>query len=148
MASSMLILHRKWKLADYTIGKLYRLDSRGNEIYMCDILEDKVRNPITTAINRFIKIYGQTAIPYGTYEIIRNYSNKYKKILPLLLNVPHYEGIRIHSGNTADDSYGCLLPGFNTIKGKVTNSRETFKKLDAWIEGALKKGKVYIQIVD
>jgi hypothetical protein len=95
-----------------------------------------------------VKVFGKTAIPYGTYEIVRTYSNKYKKILPLLMNVPHFEGIRIHSGNTAEDTDGCILPGFNTVKGKVTDSRNTFKKLDAWIESASKKGKVYIQIVD
>ena len=148
MANSILVLHRKWKCDGYTIGKLYRQDGKGNEIYICDTMEDKVRNKILTPIAQFFKIAGKTAIPYGTYEIVRSYSNKYKKILPLLLNVPHYEGIRIHSGTTAEDTDGCILPGFNTVKGKVTDSRNTFKKLDAWIEGALKKGKVYIQIVD
>lgn len=148
MADSILVLHRKWKCDAYTIGKLYRKDNKGNEIYICDTMEDKVRNKITVALNAFVKVFGKTAIPYGTYEIVRSYSNKYKKILPLLLNVPHFEGIRIHSGNTAEDSDGCILPGFNTVKGKVTDSRNTFKKLDTWIESALKKGKVYIQIVD
>lgn len=95
-----LILHRKFKGKEYTIGKLYRLHG-DNEIYICDILEDVVRNPITTAINKFVKIYGETAIPYGKYEIVRTYSNRFKKVMPLLLNVPHYEGVRIHTGNYA-----------------------------------------------
>lgn len=147
MANSKLILHRKFKGSEYTIGKLYRVSGK-SEVYICDILEDTVRNSITTTINRFIKIYGKTAIPYGTYEITRTYSNRFKKILPLLLNVPHYEGIRIHPGNTAADTEGCLLPGLNTVKGKVLESRKHFEVLDKWIEGALSKGKVFITITD
>lgn len=78
MAESKLVLHRKFKGPEYTIGKLYRVSGK-NEVYICDILEDTVRNSITTTINRFIKIYGKTAIPYGTYEITRTYSNRFKR---------------------------------------------------------------------
>lgn len=142
-----LILHRKFKGKEYTIGKLYRLHG-DNEIYICDILEDVVRNPITTAINKFVKIYGETAIPYGKYEIVRTYSNRFKKVMPLLLNVPHYEGVRIHTGNTAAQSCGCLICGYNTVKGKVLESRKCYAMIDEWLEKELTKGKVYITITD
>lgn len=148
MVRADLVLHRCFKGKEYTIGKLYRKDKNGKECYICDILEDPVRNKIGTLINRFVKIYSKTAIPYGTYQITRTYSPRFKKILPLLLNVPHFEGVRIHSGNTAADTEGCLLPGKNTIKGQVTDSRTTFARLDMWISEHLKKGSVYITITD
>lgn len=147
MATIILVLHRKYRGPDYTIGKLYR-STGAKEDYICDILEDPVRNKLTSKGDKFIKVSGATAIPYGTYEIIRSYSNRFKKVLPLLLNVPNFDGIRIHSGNTAADTEGCLLPGFNTIKGQVTSSRETFRKLDNDLAKWLKQGKVYIQIID
>ena len=104
---------------NYTIGKLYI-----NDKYFCDTLEDKVRD--TNKDGKFdngeIKIHGETAIPYGTYKVIVNYSNRFQRNLPLLLNVPSFEGIRMHRGNTASDTEGCILLGENKIKGKVINS--------------------------
>lgn len=143
-----LLLRRTYRGKEYTIGKLYRITKTNKQEYVCDILEDPVRNKIGCAINRFIKIYSKTAIPYGTYEIIRTQSNRFKKVLPELLNVPHFSGVRIHSGNTAADTEGCLLPGRNTVKGMVTDSRKTFASLDMWIAENLKKGKVFITITD
>lgn len=143
-----LLLRRLYRGKEYTIGKLYRISKTGKQEYVCDVLEDPVRNKIGTAINRFIKIYAKTAIPYGTYGIVRTYSNRFKKTLPELLNVPHFAGIRIHPGNTADDTEGCLLPGRNTVKGMVTDSRKTFAALDMWIAEHLKNGKVSITITD
>lgn len=93
----------------YTIGKLY-IDG----VYECDTLEDKDRG-LTKSMKldeiKAKKIYGKTAIPTGTYQVVWSYSAKFKKPLPLLLNVPGYEGIRIHSGNTDADTYGCLILG-------------------------------------
>lgn len=144
---TLLVLHRKFRGPDYTLGKLYWQNGT-KEVYICDILEDPVRNKITSSLNNFVKVFGKTAIPYGTYEIIRSFSNRFNKVLPLLLNVPHYDGVRIHSGNTAEDTDGCLLPGFNKVKGKVVDSRKVFKDLDDRLVKWLKTGKVYIQIVD
>lgn len=144
---NILVLHRRFRGPDYTIGKLY-WQNGSKEVYICDILEDTVRNKLVSNLNNFVKVFGKTAIPYGTYEIVRSYSNRFKKNLPLLLNVPHFEGVRIHAGNTADDTEGCLLPGFNRVKGKVVDSRKAFKDLDDRIVKWLKTGKVYIQIVD
>ena len=109
----------------YTIGKLY-IDGE----YFCDTCEDCVRD--TNRNGRFDespKKYGLTAIPYGTYKVILSMSNRFKRVLPLLLDVPEFSGIRIHAGNTADDSLGCILVGENKQVGKVLNSRNTERKL-------------------
>lgn len=111
----LLTLKRTYKGPEYTIGKLYI-----NKEYFCDTLEDAIRKE---------KIYAETAIPFGKYEVTITYSPRFKKNLPLLLNVPNFEGVRIHSGNTKDDTEGCILVGFNKAKGKVLDSRVTFTKL-------------------
>lgn len=87
------------------------------------------------------KVYGETAIPKGTYTVVLTYSNKFKKILPLINNVKGFEGIRIHSGNSAKDSLGCVLVGENKEVGKVLNSRATFDKLFAKLKAASDKGE-------
>ena len=108
----------------YTIGRLF-VDGQ----YFCDTLEDKVRPD-------GVKVYGETAIPAGTYKVVITYSNRFKRMLPLLQNVPMFEGIRIHPGNTAVDTHGCLLVGINTEKGKITQSKVTFDKLFKLLEKA------------
>lgn len=103
----------------YTIGKMYI-----NDVYFCDTIEDKVRdlNKNGKFDNGEKKVMSETAIPYGTYTIIVNKSPKFKRNLPRLLNVPSFEGVLIHRGNTAADSAGCILVGENTKVGKVLNS--------------------------
>lgn len=110
-----MTLKRIFKGNQYTIGKLYI----GGE-YFCDTLEDAVRPE---------KIKNETAIPAGTYDVILNMSNRFKKILPLLLKVPNYEGVRIHSGNTKEDTSGCILVGENKVKGQVINSKQKMNEL-------------------
>ena len=127
----------------YTIGKLYIDDS-----YFCDTLEDTVRD--TNKSGKFDngeqKIKGKTAIPYGTYEIKWTYSPRFKKYTPQLMNVPSFEGIRIHAGNTSADTEGCLLLGENKQVGKVLNSRATINKFYPIIKEACSNGKVTIEI--
>ena len=106
----------------YTIGKLY-IDG----VFFCDTIEDKVRD---------VKIKGITAIPYGTYKVILSLSNRFKKVLPLLVSVPGFEGVRIHAGNTSEDTEGCILVGENKEIGKVINSRKTMDKLMPILESA------------
>ena len=121
------LLERKYLGEDYTIGYLY-IDG----MFFCNILEDKVRDLNKDGdLNDIgeIKIYGETAIPYGRYKIIITYSQRFKRDLPLLVDVLHFSGIRIHPGNKAIDTHGCLLPGVNTEKGKVTSSKATFDRL-------------------
>lgn len=99
----------------YTIGKLF-IDGA----YFSDTLED---------IPREVKVQNETCIPTGTYKVILNESNRFKRIMPLLLNVPGFEGIRIHAGNTEANTSGCILVGRNSIVGKLTESRDTFNSL-------------------
>ena len=138
-----LTLKRIALRSTYTIGRLY-VD--GN--YFCDTLEDTVRdlNKNGKFDNGEKKVYAKTAIPYGTYEIKWTYSPRFKKYTPQLMNVPSFEGIRIHSGNTNDDTEGCLILGENKQVGKVLNSRATINKFYPIIKKACSKGKVTIEI--
>ncbi len=92
------------------------------------------------------KVWGKTAIPAGTYQVVVSWSPRFKRQLPLLLNVPGFAGVRIHSGNTSADTEGCLLPGTGAGKDMVTNSRVAFDKLFKKIEAAAKKGRVLLTI--
>lgn len=122
-----LRLERVFKKETYTIGKLY-IDN----VYLCDTLEDKVRD-----LNKDgdlndpgeTKVYGQTAIPYGTYDVVLSYSPKFKRNLPRLLNVKNFDGILIHRGNTNKDTDGCILVGENKEVGKVLFSTKYEEKL-------------------
>ena len=138
-----LTLKRIALRSTYTIGRLY-VD--GN--YFCDTLEDTVRdlNKNGKFDNGEKKVYAKTAIPYGTYEIKWTYSPRFKKYTPQLMNVPSFEGIRIHSGNTSDDTEGCLILGENKQVGKVLNSRATINKFYPIIKKACSKGNVTIEI--
>lgn len=140
-----LRLERKYRNNNYCIDKLY-IDGK----YFSDVLEDPDRG-LTDTMSleeiKKIKIKGNTCIPYGTYNITITYSPRFKKNLPLLNNVKGFDGIRIHSGNKPQDTEGCLLPGFNKVKGQVIDSRVTTDKLITQIQQALNKGeKVTITI--
>lgn len=112
----MKLLLKREPHPEYTIGKLY-VDGK----YECFTLEDAIRET---------KIFGKTAIPYGTYNVIINQSARFKKELPLLLKVKNFEGVRIHPGNTIEDTEGCILVGtMRTKDGKVLNSRIAFDTL-------------------
>lgn len=122
-----LTLKRIAKRKGYTIGRLYINGKR-----FCDVLEDEDRglsDVMTEDEIRSIKVKGETAIPVGIYKVILNYSPKYKKVMPLITNVKGYSGIRIHSGNSAKDTEGCLLVGKNTVVGRLTDSRNTYNAL-------------------
>ena len=141
-----LLLKRIFLGKDYTIGKLYI-----NGVYFCDTLEDKNRDHNKDGILSGPgeqKVYGETAIPYGEYEIIVDYSPTFKRRLPRLLDVPHFSGILIHRGNTAKDTAGCILVGENKVKGKVINSTPYEVKLTNILEDAKRRGeKVTIKIM-
>lgn len=106
---------RIYKGESYTIGKMYL-----NGKYFCDTLEDAIRP---------VKIPNETAIPAGTYKVEVTYSPRFKRNLPLLVDVPNYTGIRIHNGSNKDHTSGCILVGFNTSKGKLTDSRKISDQL-------------------
>lgn len=103
-----------------TIGKLY-ID--GSEF--CNTLEDYDRRMEAGGK----KVYGKTCVPRGTYEVIIDFSPKYNREMPHILNVPGFEGVRIHSGNVAADSEGCILVGSIRNKDFIGNSKTTFNKL-------------------
>ena len=117
----------------YTIGKLY-VDGK----YFCDVLEDVDRVLDSSMSESEIlekKVKGQTAIPTGHYVINITYSPKYKRMMPLLLDVKGFSGIRIHSGNSSKDTEGCLLVGKNKKVGMVLESRDTYQRLFKMMEG-------------
>ena len=127
----------------YTIGKLYI-----DDVYFCDTIEDTVRdiNKNGKFDNGEKKVHSKTAIPYGNYEIKWTYSPRFKKYTPQLMNVPSFEGIRIHAGNTSADTEGCLILGENKQVGKVLNSRATINKFYPIIKEACSNRKVTIEI--
>ena len=140
-----LKLERKYRNNNYCIDKLYI-----NGKYFSDVLEDPDRG-LTDTMSleeiKKIKIKGNTCIPYGTYNITITYSPRFKKNLPLLNNVKGFDGIRIHSGNTPQDTEGCLLLGLNKVKGRVVDSKVTVNKFIDIVQEALNKGeKVTITI--
>lgn len=128
-----LTLVRRTFTKKSTIGDLY-IDG----VKECFTLEDVVRDK---------KIKGETAIPYGKYRLIISYSPRFKKNLPLLVNVPDFDGVRIHSGNKPADTEGCILVGNTEDKDFVGNSRVTFTALYSKIKRAFEKEDVYIEIM-
>ena len=108
-----MTLTRIAKRPAYTIG---RLEIDGT--YFCDTLEPTWRDVGWGRPGR--KVAGRTAIPEGRYAVAVTLSPRFGRWLPLLLHVPMFEGIRIHAGNSAQDTAGCILPGLNTVKGRVT----------------------------
>jgi len=95
-----------------------------------------------------VKIKGITAIPAGKYKVILTFSNRFKKVLPLLMNVPNFSGVRIHSGNTAEDTSGCIIVGKVRTDRGVAMSRDAMKELmDMLKEAHTKNENVEIEIV-
>lgn len=113
-----LALKRRWLTPRSTIGELF-VDGR----LECFVLEDVYRPPPAP------KVYGKTAIPNGRYEVRITPSPRFKRDLPLVMGVPGFEGIRIHPGNNADHTEGCLLPGRWRGEDKVLDSRLAFDDL-------------------
>ncbi len=141
-----LTLIRIAKKPKYTIGKLY-VDNK----YFSDIIEDRDRglnNSMSLEEIVRLKVKGETCIPTGTYNVTITYSSRFKKQMPLLNGVKGFSGIRIHpTGNTAEDTEGCLIPGENKIVGKVINSKVTYNRLYAILYKAFSSGdKITITI--
>lgn len=129
-----LRLKRIAKRKAYTIGRLY-----AGESYLCDTLEPTWRDIARGGTGR--KVKGKTAIPEGRYPVVVTRSPKFGKWLPLLLGVPQFEGVRIHSGNRPEDTEGCILVGRNRRKGMVLESRATMALLMALLTRAREMGK-------
>ena len=154
-----ILLKRIARKATYTIGKIY-IDGK----YFCDCVEDKDRDLNRNGVfdNGEKKVYAETAIPNGTYEVtMKVQSPKFSQrkeynwwkvngkygYLPRLLNVPHFEGILIHAGSSARSSAGCIIVGYNTIVGQVTDSMNVCKKLYPILKAASDRGeKITIEV--
>ncbi len=137
-----LRLVRKWLTKNSTISEL-AVDGK----FECFVIEDNYPTP-------WVKTPGKTAIPTGRYQVIVNRSERFSALaghevlMPLVCNVPEYQGIRIHPGNTAADTEGCLLPGRQRTVDKVLESRLAYDALFTKIKAAIAAGeKVHIEIV-
>lgn len=126
-----LTLSRRWPDSACTIGQLL-VDG----MPQCFTLEDVVRPPGAP------KVFGQTAIPAGTYGVVITHSPHFGRDLPLLLNVPGFEGVRIHPGNVAADTEGCILVGMDRLADSIGRSRLAFEPLFAKIVAALARGEL------
>lgn len=154
-----LVLDRRYKCDKYTIGHLY-LDKRGQMVYLCDTLEDKdrgLRNDMPLSRILSVKVYGETAIPTGTYKISKTISPKFKYrvwgkryggYVPEISSVKGFGGVRIHPANRASELLGCVALGRNTVKGQVTQSQKTYYDImDKYIIPAWDKSEdVYLTI--
>ena len=122
-------MSRKYNNSLYCISHLY--DGRNGE-YICDAIEDTVRDMNHNGVldNMEQKIYGRTAIPCGRYYVTFRKTglligNKAKgHSIPYVHDVPHFSHIRIHNGESQENSEGCIILGYNKIKGKVTDSED------------------------
>ena len=150
-----ITLKRIYKKGTFTLGALQIQTESNNDFrtskYFCDTLE-----PHAIDWRREEKVAGKTAIPTGRYRLVMSYSKTYKRRMPYLLNVPHFTGIMIHTGNSVDDTRGCILvgkavrpqkaeeenpTGEATVIGRLTDSRITFNRLYELIREAMKKGE-------
>ena len=131
-----LVLTRIAKRKTYTIGRL-EIEGAGENLYFCDTLEPTWRD----YRNGGHKIKGRSAVPEGRYAVVISYSPKFKAWLPILLGVPMFSGIRIHAGNTAADTAGCILVGKNKIVGQVVDSRIWLHRLKQKIVAAKDRGE-------
>lgn len=152
-----ILIKRTAKKQNYTIGQLF---INGNKF--CDTLEDSDRELTSTMSSLEIsnkKVYGDTAIPTGTYTVDMNTVSPrfgsqtyYKEVcggkVPRLLNVPGYQGVLIHVGNVPKDTHGCILVGKNTKIGQVLESKDTFKSLYKELKKAAdKKEQITVTII-
>lgn len=130
-----LELKRRWLTDIATVGELY-VDGQ----LECFVLEDRYRPPPEP------KVFGATAIPCGTYDIVLTRSPRFRRILPLVVDVPGFQGIRIHPGNGPGDTEGCLLPGRVRVENRVLESRLAFDVLFAKLEAAAQREAISITI--
>ena len=130
-----LVLKRIEFGTNYTIGRLY-IDNT----FQCFTLEDKTREA-------GVKVAGETSIPYGTYKVIKDMSSRFGTMMPHVLNVSNFEGVRIHSGNTDKDTEGCILLGETWAGGDfIGRSRNAFDAFDVKFSEGLSNGVVTLTI--
>ncbi|HNM80834.1 MAG TPA: DUF5675 family protein [Rhodocyclaceae bacterium] len=144
-----ITLKRKTAAAGFTLGILTMGALGSVGVYQYNTVEDAVRKLSNcTQTTCTGKIDGKTAIPAGRYEIRDTYSPRFKRHMLELVGVPGFQGVRIHSGNTADDSSGCLILGIRSTETGVAESRKAMAAFNEDVRRALAKGRVFIQIED
>ena len=140
-----LTLKRLNLTPNYTEGELYV-----NGVYFCKTLEDTNRdlNKNGQFDNNEKKVYGETCIPYGKYKVILSYSPKFKRELPEILEVPNFQGIRIHRGNKISDTYGCVLCGEKVNNGYLSNSTPyEIKLVELFKQAKSRNEESFIEII-
>lgn len=140
-----LTLKRLNLTPNYTEGELYV-----NGVYFCKTLEDTNRdlNKNGQFDNNEKKVYGETCIPYGKYKVILSYSPKFKRELPEILEVPDFQGIRIHRGNKISDTLGCVLCGEKIKNGYLSNSTPyEIKLVELFKQSKLRNEESFIEII-
>lgn len=145
-----LSINRKWLTNLTSISELLvNGKSLPKQIFILEDTDRGLSSSMKLENIKKIKIAGLTAIPTGRYQVILSFSPKYQKIMPLVANVPGYEGIRIHPGNYSTDTEGCLLPGFTRDKDFVGNSKAAFSVLQKLITDTINQGEnIYITITN
>lgn len=139
-----IILERKIHNKTSTEGNLYI-----NNNWFCHTIEDRVRAEVGQWKPE-LKVYGKTAIPYGRYPVLVTWSNRFKRMLTGVFNVPDFQGIRIHNGMTENSSAGCIIVSHKDDKEhhSLINDRSAMDDICRLVEAAQKKEKVWITIVD
>ena len=140
-----LRLERKYFRDTYTIGNLYIDDS-----FFSNTLEDKNRdvNKNGKFDNGEAKVYAETCIPFGTYKVIVTMSPKFKRELPEILEVPDFQGIRIHRGNKISDTLGCILCGEKVKNGYLSNSTPyEIKLVELFKQAKSRNEESFIEII-
>lgn len=140
-----LTLKRLNLTPNYTEGELYV-----NDVYFCKTLEDTNRdlNKNGQFDNNEKKVYGETCIPYGKYKVILSYSPKFKRELPEILEVPDFQGIRIHRGNKISDTLGCVLCGEKVKNGYLSNSTPyEIKLVELFKQAKSRNEESFIEII-
>jgi len=117
-----------------------------DDTFICDMLEDEVREVAGQPVDSW-KVHGKTAIPAGTYEVVAHDSPRFGPDTLTLPNVPGFKYIRVHAGNAAEDTEGCLLPGLRMSDTRVASSRAALARLRELVLPELQKGEqVHIEI--
>ena len=127
MKTAKLLVERLWPKKDYIIGRLYV-----NGVFFCNTLENPdrgLRSYMTESQIKALKISNHTAIADGQYKVVLRQSPRFKRILPLILNVKGFSGVLFHAGNTVNDTAGCILVGKNDKKGWLSESKITEQNL-------------------
>lgn len=130
----LLILQRDLAIPGRTLGRL-----AFDYVPFCHTLEDEVRPP-------GVKVRGQTAIPAGVYRVSLSWSPRFKEMLPLIENVPLFEGIRIHAGNRPEDTEGCVLVGEEREGEELRRSRDALERLVGMLKVPALEGELFIDV--